>query len=93
MSSFQLKDHFYQTLCILISLKRDIPKAIKIANYIIVAHYKNADGMEELVKNWTTESKGLGLEIASVHRDVAKCIEQIVTALQPKEKKLVKVIS
>jgi len=91
-----LKDHFYQILCILISLKRDIPKAIKIANYLIVAHYKNADGMEELVKNWKTESKGLGLEIASVHRDVAKCIEQIVTALQPitpKEKKLVKAIS
>ncbi len=74
------------------SLKRDIPKAIKIANYLIAAHYKNADGMDELVKDWTTESKGLGLEIASVHRDVAKCIEQIVTALQPttpKERKLV----
>jgi len=77
-------------------LKRNIPKAIKIAKYLIVAHHKNADGMEELVKDWTTDSKGLGLEIASVHRDVAKCIEQIVTALQPstpKEKKLVKAIS
>ncbi len=79
-------------------MKRDIPKAIKIANYLIVAHNKNAQGMEELVKNWNTQtgSKGLGLEIASVHRDVAKCIEQIVLALQPstpKEKKLVKAIS
>ncbi len=73
-------------------MKRDIPKAIKIANHLIAAHYKNADGMDELVKDWTSESKGLGLEIASVHRDVAKCIEQIVIALQPttpKEKKLV----
>jgi len=77
-------------------VKRDIPKAITIANHLIAAHYKNADGMVELVQNWTTESKGLGLEIASVHRDVAKCIEQIVKALQPitaKEKKLVKAIS
>ncbi len=75
---------------------KQIAKAVKIADYLIVAHIKNADGMEELVKDWTTNSKGLGLEIASVHRDVAKCIEQIVIALQPstpKEKKLVKAIS
>ena len=75
-------------------MKKNITKAIKIADYLIKVHIKNAEGMEELVKNWTTESKGLGLEIASVHRDVAKCIEQIVKALQPpKEKKLVKAIS
>jgi len=77
-------------------VKRDIPKAIKIAKYLIAAHYKNADGMEEMVKDWKTDTKDLGLEIASVHRDVAKCIEQIVTALQPKtapKEKLVKAIS
>ncbi len=75
-------------------MKRDIPKAIKIANYLIAVHNKNADGIDELVKNWNTSSKDLGLEIASVHRNVAKCIEQIVTALHPtKEKKLVKAIS
>ncbi len=77
-------------------MKRDIPKAIKISKFLIASHNKNADGMEELVKDWKTESTGLGLEIASVHRDVAKCIEQIVIALQPstpKEKKLVKAIS
>lgn len=73
-------------------MKRDIPKAIKIADYLIAAHIKNANGMEELVKNWTTGSKDLGLEIASVHRDVATCIEMIKTALQPqKEKKIVAV--
>lgn len=79
-----------------IPVKRNIPKAIKIANYLIAAHYKNADGMEELVQNWNRDSRDLGLEIASVHRDVAKCIEQIVIALQPstpKEKKLVKAIA
>ena len=76
-------------------MKRNITKAIKIADYLIEAHIKNANGMEELVKNWTTSSKDLGLGIASVHRDVAKCIEQIVKALQPtpKEKKLVKAIA
>ncbi len=48
--------------------------------------------MEELVKNWTAEGKGLGLEIASVHRDVALCIGMIKELLteKPKEKKLVK---
>ena len=76
-------------------MKRNIPKAIKIANYLIAAHYKNANGMEELVKDWTTNSKDLGLQIASTHRDVAKCFEVIKELLEqkPKEKKLVKAIS
>ena len=70
---------------------KQIAKAVKIADYLIVAHIKNADGMEELVKDWTTNSKGLGLEIASVHRDVAVCIYMIKELLtKPKEKKLVK---
>ena len=75
-------------------MKRNITKAIKIADYLIVAHIKNADGMEELVKNWTTESKGLGLEIASVHRDVASCIGIIKELLSEKPKgKIVKTFS
>ena len=70
---------------------KQIAKAVKIADYLIRAHIKNADGMEELVKDWTTNSKGLGLEIASVHRDVAVCIYMIKELLtKPKEKKLVK---
>lgn len=70
---------------------KQIAKAVKIADYLIVAHIKNADGMEQLVKDWTTDSKGLGLEIASVHRDVAVCIGFIKELLtKPKEKKLVK---
>ena len=69
-------------------MKRNITKAIKIADYLIDAHIRNANGMEELVKNWTTDSKGLGFEIASVHRDVAKCIVMIKELLteKPKEK-------
>ncbi len=73
-------------------MKRNVAKAIKVAEYLIEAHLKNAKGMEEMVQNWTTESKGLGLEIASVNRDVASCIEIIKDLLteKPKEKKIVK---
>lgn len=75
-------------------MKRNITRAIKIADYLIDAHIKNANGMEELVKNWTTDSKGLGLEIASVHRDVASCIGIIKELLEQKPKeKIVKAIT
>ena len=70
---------------------KQITKAVKIADYLIVAHIKNADGMEQLAKNWNTSSKELALEIASVHRDVAECIGMIKELLtKPREKKLVK---
>ena len=73
-------------------MKRNVAKAIKVADFLIEAHLKNAKGMEELVKDWTTDSKGLGLEIASVSRDVASCITIIKELLveKPKEKKIVK---
>lgn len=79
-------------------MKRNITKAIKIADYLIDIHIKYANGMEELVKNWSADSskgssKGLGLEIASAHRDVAKCIEVIKELLTEKPKeKIVKTI-
>ena len=63
----------------------DIKKAIKICDHLIAAHNKNSDGMEEMVKNWTTSSKDLGLEIASVHRDVVTCLEMIKEALLSKK--------
>ncbi len=71
---------------------KNIKKAIKIADHLITAHIKNAEGMEKLAKDWTSENKGLALEIASVHRDVAICIDRIKELLleKPKEKKLVK---
>ena len=68
-------------------MQKNIKKAIKIADYLIEAHIRNAIGMEELVKDWTTGSKGLGLEIAAVHRDVAKCIELIKECLEVKPKR------
>lgn len=73
-------------------MKKNITKAIKIADYLIDAHIRNANGMEELVKNWTSSSKELGLEIVAVHRSVADCIEMIKELLveNPKERKIVK---
>lgn len=73
-------------------MKKNIAKAIKIADSLIVSHIKNADGMENLAKEWTEGSKGLALEIASVHRDVAKCLQMISDLLQerPKRRKIAK---
>lgn len=87
-----MKFHIYALIVVLILVKRNVAKAIKVADFLIEAHLKNAKGMEELVQNWTTDSKGLGLEIASVSRDVASCITVIKELLQekPKEKKIVK---
>ena len=57
-----------------------------------MAHIKNAQSIEELVKTWNSDVKDLGLEIANVHRDVALCIGYIKACLESekKEKKLVK---
>ena len=79
-------------------MKKNIAKAIKIADYLINAHNKNANGMEELVKNWNKPILGnqeLGLEIASVHRSVAEAIGYIKELLEekPKEKKIVKTVT
>ncbi len=76
-------------------MKKNITKAIYIADCLIDAHNRNAKGMEELVKNWnnkTTKSQELGLEIASVHRGVAVAIGYIKELLEKesKEKKIVK---
>ena len=73
-------------------MQKNVKKAIKISDYLIDAHIRNAVGMEELVKNWTTSSKGLGLEIASVHREVAKCIEMIKDCLEEKKTKRSKIV-
>lgn len=72
-------------------MPQNIKKAIKIADYLITAHIKNAAGMEELVKDWKTDTAGLGLEIAAVHRDVAKCIDELKNCLIETPKKRRKV--
>jgi len=74
-------------------VKRNITKAIKIADFLIDAHIKHANDMEELVKDWSRGSKDLGLTIASVHREVALCIDMIKELLEQKPKeKIVKII-
>ena len=73
-------------------MKRNVAKAIKIADSLIESHLKLAKGIEEHVKDWpiagTVDVKGLALVIASTQRDVASCIEIISELL--KEKKIVK---
>jgi len=82
----------------LMLVKKNITKAIYIADYLIDAHNRNAKGIEELVKNWKSHNTGsqeLGLEIASVHRAVAVAIGYIKELLEekPKEKKIVKAVT
>ncbi len=76
-------------------MKRNVAKAIKIADYLIESHLKLAKGIEEQVKDWTIDGtidiKALALTIASTHRDVASCIEIISELL--KERKIVKAYS
>lgn len=79
-------------------MKRNITKAIYIADYLIQIHNKNAKGIEDLVKNWSNHNTGsqeLGLEIASVHRAVAVAIGYIKELLEekPKERKIVKAVA
>ena len=61
-----------------------VKKAIKICDYLIKAHLKNSSNMREKVKDWDSELKGLGIVIAEVHEDVAKCIFAIEKNLQTK---------
>ena len=64
-----------------------ILKAKKIAEELMIVCYKSADGMDELVKDWNTNSKGLGLEISKVHRDFADCLQVISDCLDENSKK------
>jgi len=73
-------------------MKKNIAKAIKIADYLVAAHIRNSEGIEKLVKNWSADGKGLGLEIASVHRDVAKYLQTISDLLQEKPKSRRKIV-
>jgi len=64
-----------------------IQKAKKIAEELMRVCNKSADGMDELVKDWNTDSKGLGLEISKVHRDFADCLQVINDCLEENPKK------
>ena len=62
-------------------MRKNIQTAIKITDGLIEAHLKNAKGMRKLVDSWNAGTKDLGLEIASVHEDVAKCLITIKNLL------------
>jgi len=55
-------------------MRNNIKIAIDITNILMEAHLKNSQGIRDLVKDWTSDTKGLGIAIASVHEDVAKCL-------------------
>lgn len=60
-----------------------VKKAIKICDYLIEAHVRNSGNIREKVKDWDSNLKGLGIVIAEVHEDVAKCIFAIKKNLIP----------
>ena len=64
-----------------------IEKAKKIAEELIKICHTRADGMDELVKDWNTDSKGLGLEISKVYRDFGDCLKVVRDCLVEKPKK------
>lgn len=67
-------------------MKKNIQIAIKITDELIKAHLKNSQGIRDLVNSWTSDTKGLGLAIASVHEDVANCLFVIKKYLEDKPK-------
>ena len=60
-------------------------KAIRICDYLIKSHNKNAKGIEELIKKSMNPNDGagsLGMAIASTHRDVAKALELLKSFIE-----------
>ncbi len=67
-------------------MKKNIQIAIEITDELIKAHLKNSQGIRDLVNNWSSDTKGLGIAIASTHEDVAKCLFVIKKYLEEKPK-------
>lgn len=65
-------------------MQKNIKTAIKITDYLMEAHLRNSKGIRDLVKDWASDTKGLGISIASVHEDVAKCLFTIKKLLEEK---------
>ncbi len=67
-----------------------IQKARKIIQYSIQHYTKVADGMEELIKDWTYEygdentPKAMGHSISGMARDYIKVLKMIDSQLAPK---------
>ena len=67
-------------------MKKNIQIAIEITDGLIKAHLKNSQGSRDLINDWNSDTKGLGLVIASVHEDVAQCLVVIKKYLEEKPK-------
>ncbi|KKK72422.1 hypothetical protein LCGC14_2904050 [marine sediment metagenome] len=67
-------------------MKKNIQIAIEITDGLIKAHIKNSQGIRDLINDWNSDTKELGLSIASVHEDVAKCLLVIKKYLEEKPK-------
>ena len=73
-------------------MKANIKKAITIIDALMKSHENRAQGMRNLCKNWSDDSKlkGLGLEIAIIDDNVIECIKSIKKCLveKPKRRKI-----
>jgi hypothetical protein len=67
-------------------VKKNIKKAIKILDYLIDAHKRNSNGINNLIKDWNSDARGLGESIASTHEDVAKCLVIVKECIEEKPK-------
>ncbi len=67
-------------------MKKNIITAVEITEGLMQAHLKNSKGIKNLVKDWTSDTKNLGITIAEVHDDVAKCLFVIKKLLEEKPK-------
>ena len=68
-------------------MKKNIKTAIKIIDFLVESHQKNADGIKKLTRDWNDDGpKGLADTIASTHDDVAKCLLLIKKHIEEKPK-------
>jgi len=67
-------------------VKKNIKTAISITDGLIHAHLKNSSGIKNLIKDWTSDSKDLGITIAEVNETVAECLYEIKKLLEEKPK-------
>jgi len=78
-------------------VKANIKEAIRIIDALIKSHENRAQGMRDLCKNWSEDSKlkGLGLEIAIIDDSVVEYIKSIKKCLveKPKRRKVEKITS
>ena len=67
-------------------MQKNVKTALLITEGLIEAHIKNSKGIRDLVQDWDPQGiKGIGIAIAEVHEDVAKCLFVIKSLLEEKK--------